>query len=186
MAFVSQSQLDEVIERYGEPETSSFRIESTPEEVARIQSSQKHGRNHDVTVYAIKDDRIIVIAKHFYPPELYRAPSGGIKPGESIEAGALREMWEETGCRVELERFLLMTDAVFTSGENSVEWRSFVFLARYVEGDFEFTDTDEIRSVTLVDWSDFETFGRIMRRTDIGGLHYRAALHETVAELMGR
>ena len=73
MAFVSQSQLDEVIERYDEPATRSFRIESTPEEVARIQSSQKNGRNHDVTVYAIKDDRIIVIAKHFYP--------AGIVPG---------------------------------------------------------------------------------------------------------
>ena len=36
-------------------------------------------------------------------------------------------MWEETGCRVALEKFLLMTDAVFTSGESSVEWRSFVF-----------------------------------------------------------
>ena len=33
-------------------------------------------------------------------------------------------------------------------------------------------------------WFDFEEYGRIMRATDIGGLHYRASLHEAVVSLV--
>jgi 8-oxo-dGTP pyrophosphatase MutT (NUDIX family) len=126
----------------------------------------------------------VVIAKHFYPPGLYRAPSGGLHPGEDFETGIAREVGEETGCSVVLDKFLLRTAVTFSHEHGNVFWRSFVFLADYKSGDFRHTDTYEIREVRLADWSEFESFGRIMRTMEVGGLHYRAALHETVVELL--
>lgn len=184
--FVSDDMIDSMAVQYGQPSQQTFRFDVTPTELARIRSSQKQGRNHDVTLYISKGDQLIVIAKHMYPARLYRAPSGGLHPGESFEAGIDREVAEETGCKIELQKFLLHTSVQFVCEQDSLFWRSFVFVARYIEGDFQYTDHDEIREVRLVDWSAFERFGQMMRATDMGGLHYRAALHEAVARLVGR
>ena len=51
-------------------------------------------------------------------------------------------------------------------------------------GDFQFTDHEEIREVRLADWSEFATFGRIMRQTNMGGLHYRAVMHEELESVL--
>ena len=184
--FVTDDMIEGMIARYGRPHSREFRFDVTAVELVRIRSSQKEGRNHDVTLYIRKNEQLVVIAKHMYPPNLYRAPSGGLNPGESFEAGIAREMAEETGCEIELERFFLQTSVNFCHGSDCLFWRSFLFLAAYKRGDFEYTDHDEIRAVRLADWSEFDTFGRIMRSTDVGGLHYRAALHEAVVELMER
>jgi len=184
--FVTYDMIADMARRYGQPHEREFSFEVTENELNRIRSSQKQGRNHDVTLYIRKDDQLVVIAKPMYPPDLYRAPSGGLKPGESFEAGIDREIAEETGCRIELSRFLLRTSVHFRHRTDSLFWRSFVFLARYKSGDFLFTDHAEIREVRLADWSEFDSYGCIMCATDIGGLHYRAALHETVVELMAQ
>jgi len=182
--FVTDDMIARMAREYGRPHEVSYRFEVTDRELRRIRSSQKQGRNHDVTLYIRKGDQLVVIAKHMYPPDLYRSPSGGLNPGESFEVGIAREVAEETGCRIRLDRFLLQTSVDFVHGDDSLFWRSFVFMADYVDGDLKFTDHHEIRSVRMADWSDFESYGRIMRQTDIGGLHYRAALHETVVELL--
>lgn len=187
--FVTDEMVREMERQYGVPAFREFTIPSTSIELQRIRSSQKEGRNHDVTLYIEKDDKLIVIAKHPYPPGLFRAPSGGLHPGESFTEGINREAHEETGCKIEVLRFLLRTSVLFQTAEEKadvVKWRSFVFQAKYVSGDFSYTDHDEISAVRLADWSEFGKFGRIMRQSESAGLHYRAELHEVVAGLLGR
>jgi len=195
--YVTEDMITAMAEHYGQPSTADFAFAVAPEEYRRIRDSQKNGRRHDFTVYAIKGGRVIVIAKPFYPPGLYRAPSGGAGPGEGLSEGIAREMWEETGCRVDLERFLLRTHVRFVLGDrggplaasdgsdgSAIDWYSHVFQARYATGEFLFTDRREIREVRLAAPEEFAAFSKIMRRTEIGGLHYRAALHEAVADLL--
>lgn len=182
--FVSDQTIDELIARYGQPEAADFRFDVDREEYDRIASSQKHGRKHDFTLYIFKGKDIIVIAKPFYPPGMYRAPSGGLHPGEDAHDGIYREAMEETGCKIELEKFLLRTEVAFVCDEDRIEWNSYVFKARYLSGDFEFTDRREIKEVRLATIGDFETYSRIMRESRIGGLHYRAALHDVVKRLL--
>lgn len=184
LVYITQQMIDAMVARYGRPERAEFEFPVPEEEFRFIRSTQKHGRQHDITVYGFRGDEVIVIAKHFYPPGMYRAPSGGINPGESIEEGAAREMMEETGTQMMLERFLLESRVTFTSPLGRIPWVSFVFQAQYLAGDFEFTDRREIREVRTARLEEFIEFGRIMRRLDKGGLHYRAALHETVAPLL--
>ena len=185
--FVTDQMINEMAASYGSPSTPTFDIPTTLNEIKFIRSTQKNGRNHDVTIYAIKDDQVIVTAKHFYPPGLFRAPSGGLNPGESFEDGIVREMAEEIGCEIAIERFLLHNAVTFRNVEDDsdlIEWRSFVFLAKYISGDFNFTDRHEIREVKLADWSEFEKFGMIMRASDKAGLQYRAQLHEAVVVVL--
>ena len=198
--YVTDDLIRKMENEFGHPLESAFSIPCTTEELDRIRSSQKHGRNHDVTLYIRKQDKLVVIAKHPYPPGLFRAPSGGLEPGESFLDGIRREMTEEIGCEIRLVRFLLRisvhffcdakreeeTSARHKPAADTIFWRSFVFLADYVRGDFAFTDHDEIREVRLADWSKFSAFAAIMRGTDSGGLHYRAQLHERVVETMKR
>ena len=182
--FVTEDMIDEMAARYGRPETAAFSFPVGDREYEFIRSTQRDGRRHDVTAYIFKGDQVIVIAKHFYPPGMYRAPSGGIRPGESIEDGIAREVLEETGTEILLERFLLRTAVDFTNASGVIDWMSLVFQARYVSGDFEFTDKREIREVRLAGLDEFASFGRIMRTLDLGGLHYRAALHERLCPLL--
>ncbi len=252
--FVTDDMIREMEERFGIPETRNFRIECSISELQRIASSQKSGRNHDVTLYVQKGEQWIVIAKHPYPDGLFRSPSGGIHPGENFMTGIDREVAEELGCRVKIERFLLKTDVEFFRSPKEphplgnppfgpqrilygltsklrcskfvgripiyriprdpeqqdhslsqrpepkvltfdelrarfpdlIKWRSWVFLATYLDGDFNYTDHDEIREVKLVDWDQFAEYGKIMRQSDSGGLRYRADLHEAVAEILGK
>ena len=186
--FVTEKMIDEMVDLYGQPAFTEYRFPVEEKEYLRILVSQKNGREHDVTVYAIKEGRIVVIAKHFYPPGMYRAPSGGLTPGEPFEKGLKREVWEETGCEIDLNNFLLKTKVAFfcksDMGENIIDWNSYVFQAGYLKGDFIFTDKREIREVRLARLEEFEDFSKIMRQSDIGGLHYRAALHDTVKGLL--
>jgi 8-oxo-dGTP pyrophosphatase MutT (NUDIX family) len=192
--FVTDEMIREMEERFGVPVAKSFRLPSTATELQRIASSQKSGRDHDVTLYVQMGEKWIVIAKHAYPEGLFRSPSGGLHPGEDFLTGINREVAEELGCRIRVERFLLKTDVEFyldpplsnDSAPNPIHWRSWVFLATYLEGDFNYTDHDEIREVKIVDWDQFAEYGKIMRTTGSGGLHYRAQLHEAVAEIMGK
>lgn len=185
--FITKTILHPLIEQYGTPQTKSFEIAVDQKEFDRIKSSQKNGREHDVTLYIFNGDKVAVIAKHFYPPEMYRAPSGGINPGEDFVEGAKREAHEETGCEIELEQFILRTNVTFylvDDPQKIIEWHSYVFKAKYLSGDLEFTDTNEIREARWATLPEFERFSEIMRSTDIGGLHYRAALHEAVLAII--
>jgi 8-oxo-dGTP pyrophosphatase MutT (NUDIX family) len=186
--YVTPQMLQDVYARYGAPVRQSFSFPVDREEYHRIKSSQKDGRKHDVTFYIIKDHKVVVIAKHFYQPGMYRAPSGGLRPGESFESGIKREAWEETGCHIRIVKFLLETEVTFvwTNGDRrrQIEWTSYVFQADYEGGDFLFTDKREIREVRLAGLDEFEQFSRIMRQTNIGGLHYRASLHDAVKKLL--
>ncbi|MEA3297185.1 MAG: NUDIX domain-containing protein, partial [candidate division Zixibacteria bacterium] len=107
--YVSEDMIDGMKALYGHPNEANFRFGVSNKEFRLIRDSQKHGRRHDVTLYIVKDDKIVVIAKPFYQPGLYRAPSGGLQPDESFQKGIDREVWEETGCEIELEKFLLRT-----------------------------------------------------------------------------
>lgn len=111
-----------------------------------IHSTSQPERLHDLTFFIERDRRFAVIAKPFFPTGVWRAPSGGLVPGEGIEGGAKREALEETGLAIELERYLLRIDARFTLGTVIEPWRTQVFLARASSGDLEPRDTREIRA----------------------------------------
>lgn len=148
-------------------------------ERALVAGSRRHGRSHDITLFIARGDEWAVIAKPSFPPGIWRAPSGGLHPGEELETGALREALEETGLVVALERYLVHIEATFRHGDAVEPWHSEVFLARAVSGDLAPIDTEEISDARWMTRADLQGIVRDRLLASGRGLFaYRAALHD--------
>lgn len=178
------SEIISAMERiYGSPEEVSLAYEMTAREFDMVRRSQKHGRSHDVTLFIIEGARIVVIKKPMYPPGAYRAPSGGVHPGEGFEEGALREAYEETGLQVSLEKYILRARVKFTLSEDSIDWTTHVFAARPLSGRLDPIDTHEIVEAR---YASIEELSGSIRQSLLAsgstGLRYRAELGDMVLD----
>jgi ADP-ribose pyrophosphatase YjhB (NUDIX family) len=182
--YITSEMIEDTVALYGQPGIISMEAEVSNSEFEFIKSTQKNDRAHDVTFYIFNGSKLIVNAKHNYPKGLYRAPSGGLKPGEGFAEGLKREAYEETGTIVEPDKFLLIINVTFIAGEKKLEWTSYIFRAKYISGDLKVIDTREIREVIWTDLGAFDSYKKIIHTTDIGGLHYRARLHDAVKGLL--
>jgi 8-oxo-dGTP diphosphatase len=184
MVYLKQSDILYIEKKYGKPELREVTFPMPEDEFKMVKASQKHGRAHDVTMFIMKGENFIFNAKHWYPPGLSRAPSGAVKPGETIEEGAIREAYEETGCRIRLKKYLLKIKCRFTCGEKFIDWTSHIFSAEYINGDLKPIDTREIRDVYEVHYSRIPSIKKIMNTLESGGIHYRAYLTDEVMKIL--
>ncbi len=185
MAWVDEAVLAEVRRQYGEPSGLRVELEISRAERDLVISSSRGGRRHDVTFFVFNGDRLALIRKPHYEPGLWRPPGGGLKPGEDFVAGALREALEELGVAIELERYLVDVDAVFTHAGERIPWRTHVLSARTETGELVPRDAHEIAAAR---WGTTEELaGPIRERLLATGRAlwgYRVRLHEAaLAEL---
>jgi 8-oxo-dGTP diphosphatase len=137
-------------------------------------------RTHDVTLFILDPaDRIALIRKPQFADGVWRPPGGGIKPGEDFVAGAGREAFEETGLRVELRRYLVVSDVTFRNAGRALPWRTHVLLASTEDAELAPADTDEIAAAR---WGTLEELGGSLRdrllTEDRAFWRYRVALHD--------
>ncbi len=84
-----------------------------------------------VAAIILDDEKRILLCEHtyrkFYP---WGLPGGGLEYGESPECGIRREVWEETGYEVDVQRLL--------SAESSKEFHhvSLIYLCKIAGGSF--------------------------------------------------
>ena len=185
--FIAAASVREWERRYGIPVVREWEQTISRGEMDMVLGSRKHGRSHDITLFIFDGERLALIAKHSFPPGGYRAPSGGLEPGEALERGAPREAKEETGLDIVLERYVLRIEAVFTEGNRTQPWVSHVFTARRVGGRLEPIDRHEIAKATYGTLAELQ--GRIrdvLLATERPLLRYRVYLtDETVAAIEG-
>lgn len=142
--------------------------------------------------------RLLTFRKDVYPPGVMRLLTGGVKPGEPIEAGLLREVAEETSLDVAVRRFLaLIAYRSPHTPPGGVDFLTFAFLLDELGGELLPQDPEERveaygeASVSqLYDLADF--LERLEPRTDreIGGSWrswgvFRAVVHRVVADQLG-
>jgi ADP-ribose pyrophosphatase YjhB (NUDIX family) len=110
---------------------------------------------------------------------VWRPPGGGIKPGEEFSAGAIREALEETGLRVELQRYLVVTDAIFRNAGRELPWHTHVLLARTEDEAIAPADEDEIAEAR---WGTLDELAGPLRARLLAEnrafWRYRVALHD--------
>ena len=182
MAYVTAEMIAQAEARYGAPATYSLGYPATPREMDIVRSSQKSGRKHDITLAICGEPGVIVIAKPWYTHGLYRLPSGGLLPGESLEVGAAREAKEETGVELKLLRYHLRIDVEFRGEAHTIPWTSHVFSARHTSGVVAAEDTVEIREARWCRWSELLAHRALMLDSAVSGLQYRAALQDRLIE----
>jgi ADP-ribose pyrophosphatase YjhB (NUDIX family) len=180
---LTEAVLAELRARYGDPHPLEWTGNITAREHALVTYDPK--RMHDVTLFIMNGDRIALIRKHGYPPEIWRPPGGGVREGEPFETGAEREALEETGLRVRLERYLVASTARFVYEPYDLPWRTHVFLATTVDEEIATRDPKEIESVR---WGTLDELrGPIRQRlleTGAAFWRYRVALHDAALEAL--
>jgi ADP-ribose pyrophosphatase YjhB (NUDIX family) len=175
---LDDAALAPVRERFGSPVVLPWEGEISEAEWAL--ATYNPSRTHDVTLFIVgADDRVALIRKPHFAPDVWRPPGGGIKPGEDVVTGAVREAREETGLRVELERYLVETHAVFRNAGRELEWRTHVFLARTDDEALAPDDPDEIAAAR---WGTLDELGGPLRErllaTGRAFWRYRVELHD--------
>jgi len=152
-----------------------------------VSSTRGQTRLHDVTVFIFgAGGALALIKKHNYPPGAWRAPGGGINPGEEFVAGARREAREETGLDVRLTRYLLRVHVTFTCSGRSQPWTTHVVLAEAGAGaELAVCDPKEIAGAK---WGSLDELcgpiAEVLLGSGRGLFRYRVALHREVADLL--
>jgi 8-oxo-dGTP pyrophosphatase MutT (NUDIX family) len=172
-------------DRYGKPVILEWEGEISAREFGI--ATYNPARTHDVTLFILNGDRLALIRKHPFPPDVWRPPGGGVKEGEDFVEAVLREAFEETGLRVALERYLVETHARFVHDGRELDWRTHVFLATTADDHIEPHDTDEIADAR---WGTLEELAGPLRERLLGTgfafWRYRVALHDAaLAALAG-
>jgi 8-oxo-dGTP pyrophosphatase MutT (NUDIX family) len=183
--YLTAEAILELEKKYGSPEEVSLAYEMTQREFDMVRSSQKHGRAHDVSLFIIADNRVVVIKKPMYPAGAYRAPSGGIAPGEPFEQGTLREAYEETGLTVSLDRYILRARVRFTNSDRLIDWTSHVFTASALSEELEPIDTHEIVEARFATVDELKgSIRNALLGSGSTGLKYRSELTDQVMRIL--
>lgn len=167
--------------RYGKP---LFVTESLP---TGAFDPLKSPRTGEVALVVLrKGGKVLLNTKDFYPDGAFRIPTGGIKPGESVEAALLRETREETNLDVEVARFLAVI--TYHTPERRKAFTTYAFLLRELGGELKTNDPDErISGWREVDASELK--GVAERLAGLAGEWrgwgvFRSVLHRVVGELL--
>lgn len=142
-------------------------------------------------IFALRrpDGTFAVQTKAFYPDGVYRLMTGGVKPREDLVEAVRREAWEETGQRVEVERFLATVRSLFEHDGETIAFDSYLFLVS--DDGQELAPADE--SEEIGDYQ-FVTLGEMLAVADqlesldedwIDWGRFRAAPHRLLIELLG-
>jgi 8-oxo-dGTP diphosphatase len=171
-------------ERYGDPARLAWDGEISDAEWAV--ATYNPTRFHDVTLFILDpQNRLALIRKPHFAVDVWRPPGGGIKPGEDATAGAVREALEETGLRVEVERYLVEASAVFRNGGRELPWLTHVLLARTQDTVLAPGDAAEIAEAR---WGSLAELGgplrEILLATGRAFWRYRVALHDAALEAL--
>lgn len=79
------------------------------------------------------DDRILLVKLTYQRFHPWGLPGGSLEYGETPEAGVLREVWEETGWKVEIDKFLFAK--TWTPDRVGL-----YYVCRIIDGEFHPTD----------------------------------------------
>ncbi|MGG0655360.1 NUDIX hydrolase [Rummeliibacillus pycnus] len=85
----------------------------------------------------------------------WSVPSGGIENGETAEEACVREVWEETGYNVGINKLLQIKKALIGNYHVTTSY----FLCNVIDGQITYHDPDEI--IEEISWKTFNDFKKI-------------------------
>lgn len=184
-----QAQIQNLEDRYGAPvrETVVVRQINRTRGPAGFPISSK--RTAEVVLIVPRPaEKVLVHTKSFYPSGVWRLPTGGLWPDETIEHAFLREGMEETGNPLKPVRFLF--HLCFRWEGSPKEFQSYGFLTSPAEGPVASRDPHE--QITAFRDVGRKEFASVMERLEtLAGTwtawgKFRAAPHRVVLGLWPR
>jgi len=151
-----------------------------------VQKANRRGE----AVFAIQrpDGHVLVHTKSIYPLDLYRLPTGGIYPTESVLDGLQREVFEETGLTPTLNRYLGMVSYELRYRGRSLYFVSYVFLLKSDNSTPQPQDaTESISDMCYVPLDELKAIAVGLRQLPEGWAdwgEFRAPPHDMVIEAL--
>ena len=105
----------------------------------------------------IEDGKVLCIDTKYEDGEYFLFPGGGLKQGETMAEGAVREMFEETGLIVEVKKLVYVNDWI-KDRDKDLRVLNMFFLVERVGGDIVHGEKDggKVKEVKWVDLNDLE------------------------------
>ena len=101
----------------------------------------------------IEDGRLLMVRGK--GSSAWSIPSGGIEDNETSESACIREVWEETGYHVKVERQLFVKKATIKSYQVTTQY----YYCTYIGGAMQYHDPDE--TIEEIDWKSIEQLREI-------------------------
>jgi 8-oxo-dGTP pyrophosphatase MutT (NUDIX family) len=185
LMHINATVLAEQEKRFGQPNSLSMTQEIDLDELELVRHSIRKQRTHDITFFILDGNRVVVIKKPFFPDGAYRAPSGGINPGEPFLSGVRREAFEETGLDIELDRYLLRIQATLTCADETEIWWTHVFSAHANGVELDPQDTVEIAEARWVSLEELQgPIRQTLLDTGRGLFNYRVWLTDETIKVL--
>ncbi|MFQ6058676.1 MAG: NUDIX hydrolase [Anaerolineae bacterium] len=186
--MIDPREIGALAARYGAPERRRFALKFGEKEFNYWREKSAHRRGEVVLVIRRPNRWVLLHTKGFYPPGTYRLPSGGVRWGEEVLSALYREAREETGLKVEVERFLGLIEYEFRHAGQALPFVSYVFLVREVGGELATQDAGE--QITAFREVPLEELGAVARELEaLTGWwrdwgRFRALAHRLVSEVL--
>ncbi|MBL7183998.1 MAG: NUDIX hydrolase [Anaerolineae bacterium] len=186
--LINPQEIEELARQYGPIERRSYSLERGRErcEYWRRALAKRRGE----VIFVVKRPAgLILHTKGIYPPGTYRLPSGGVNWGESVLSALHREVREEMGLEIEVERFLGLLEYEIRCEEESLPFVSYVFLVRDDGGEPIPQDEEErilsFRQVSVAELAAVADSLRAVEEDWQDWGEFRAIAHDFVVEMMG-
>ena len=154
---------------------------------SRLSRSMKR-RGEVVITIQRPQDRLLLHRKSWYEPGIYRLLTGGVDLDEKIEDALFRELDEETGMTVGKVDFLGVLNAHISSGTDELDFASYVFYLRDLQGSPRLPigpeDISDFRDVTIEDLPMIADELRNVPPPRTGWGEWRAIAHDFVYECL--
>jgi len=186
--LINPQEIEELARQYGPIERRSYSLERDGErcEYWRRALAKRRGE----VIFVVKRPAgVILHTKDIYPPGTYRLPSGGVGWEESVLSALHREVREEMGLEIEVERFLGLLEYELRCEEETLPFVSYVFLVRDDGGEPVPQDEEErilsFRQVSVEELAAVADSLRAVEKDWRDWGEFRAIAHDFVVEIMG-
>ncbi len=139
MRLLVNEEIEALVSRFGEPHRQSHTIDVDQESynawMRKIHTGPVSCRGEVIMAIVRPSGQVLLHTKNFYPPGVYRLPSGRVLWHEKVEEALRHEVHEETSLDVKIERFLGLLEYEFRCKANSLRFVSYIFQLRELGGD---------------------------------------------------
>jgi ADP-ribose pyrophosphatase YjhB (NUDIX family) len=186
-SLINPQEIEELTKRYGPSERRRFSLERSGERCEHWRRVLADRRGEVIFVIE-RPGGLILHTKDSYPPGAYRLPSGGVGWGEGVLSALHREVREETGLEIEVERFLGLLEYEIRCEEETLPFVSYVFLVQGGDGELIPQDEEEhitsFRQVPAAELAEVADSLRAIEEDWRDWGEFRALAHDLVAEAM--
>lgn len=155
-----------------------------------LKMRQKKRRGEVVMLIPNEQGYFWLHTKSFYPQGVYRLMTGGLEPGEKPADALYREVVEETGFKVKIDRCLAVITYNLQAKKVNLPFVSYVFLTTSTQGQPHPTDPGEdiahFRAVSIAGLPEVAQHLRSISGHFADWGIFRAVAHEVAFEQLSR